>query len=232
MEVSRYGTSRILDILRDNGGRATFFCTSNFVLNAPEVMDRIRREGHEIACHGCDHWSPCDDDVSRSKEIIEEKMGVVCRGYRQPRMFPVSDAEIERCGYDYNSSLNPAFIPGRYMHLTTPRRWFMKGRVMQIPSSVTPILRIPLFWLSLHNFPKWFYWLCVRRVLDSDGYFNTYFHPWEFYELKDHPEFKMPLIIRNNSGEAMCRRLDWLIRTLKQNAEEFVTYSEFVDRHR
>ena len=113
MEVSVYGTNKILDCLKKNGVRATFFCTSNFAENAPEVMRRIMDEGHEVAAHGCDHWQPQVSDVSRSKEILERLTGRKIEGYRQPRMFPVSDEEIERMGYLYNSSLNPAFIPGR-----------------------------------------------------------------------------------------------------------------------
>ena len=41
MKVSVYGTNRILDCLKNNGVKATFFCTSNFAENAPEVMRRI-----------------------------------------------------------------------------------------------------------------------------------------------------------------------------------------------
>lgn len=229
MEVSICGTNRILDTLQEQEVKATFFCTANFVENAPEVMKRIQNEGHEIACHGVDHWQPKATDVRKSKEFIENTMGITCRGYRQPRMFPVSDEEIKSCGYSYNSSLNPAFIPGRYMHLTTPRCYFMKDGVLQIPASVTPIFRIPLFWLALHNFPEWLYRFFVRRVLNSDGYFDTYFHPWEFYELDEHPEFKMPFIIKNHSGKKMQQRLARLIAYLKSQGEEFVTYSQFTD---
>ena len=55
MRISRTGTIRILDVLRNNGVRATFFCTTNFASNAPDVMERIVAEGHEVAAHGCDH---------------------------------------------------------------------------------------------------------------------------------------------------------------------------------
>jgi len=230
MKVSVVGTNRILDCLKENGVKATFFCTSNFAENAPEVLQRILDEGHEIACHGCDHWQPLASDVFRSKEIVEQLIGRTVNGYRQPRMFPVSDEDIEKAGYRYNSSLNPAFIPGRYMHLTAPRTWFMRGKVMQIPASVTPWIRFPLFWLSLHNFPERLYHMMVRRVLNHDGYFVTYFHPWEFFELKEHPEFKMPFIIRNHSGQQMLQRLDSLIKMLKKRQDEFVTYTEFVER--
>ena len=209
MAVSKEGTNRILDVLKENGVKATFFCTGNFAEHAPEVMQRIMDEGHEVACHGVDHWQPKETDFAVSKQIVERVTGRTVYGYRQPRMFPVSDEEIEKAGYRYNSSLNPAFIPGRYMHLTAPRTWFMKGGVMQIPASVTPWIRFPLFWLSLHNLPE----------------------PWEFYDLKEHPEFKMPFIIKNHSGRQMMQRLDRLIKMLKANGHEFITYTDFVNRH-
>ena len=231
MKVSVEGTNLILDVLKENDVRATFFCTGNFALNAPEVIGRIVREGHEIACHGVDHWKPCKSDFYRSKEIVENIGGVNVSGYRQPRMFPVDEMEIKRVGYRYNSSLNPAFIPGRYMNLKSPRTWFVKDGVMQIPASVTPWFRFPLFWLSLHALPEKVYHFLVRRVLKIDGYFVTYFHPWEFYELKDHPEFKMPFIIRNHSGHEMTKRLDNLIKMLKRKGYEFITYDEFVNLH-
>ena len=230
IKVSIDGTNRILDVLTKTGVKATFFCTGNFVKNAPYVMKRIVDEGHEVACHGVDHWKPKDTDFRESKEILEAHMGVKVYGYRQPRMFSVSEEEIATAGYIYNSSLNPAFIPGRYMHLTTPRRCFMKGNVLQIPASVTPIFRIPLFWLALHNFPVSFYLFLVRRVLSNVGYFVTYFHPWEFVELKQHPEWKMPFIIKNNSGQDMCDRLERLINWLKADGHSFVHYTEFANQ--
>ena len=217
MKVSVEGTNRILDMLHKNEVKATFFCTGNFAQHAPEVMKRILDEGHEVACHGVDHWEPKDTDFAHSKEIIESLTGRKVYGYRQPRMFPVVESEIKRVGYLYNSSLNPAFIPGRYMHLTESRTWFMKDGVLQIPASVTPWFRFPLFWLSLHNLPWTWYKVLANWTLRHDGYFVTYFHPWEFYELNEHPEFKMPYIIRKNSGQAMVDRLDLLIKQFKKH---------------
>ena len=231
MKVSVEGTNIILDVLKANDVRATFFCTANFAERAPDVMERIISEGHEVACHGVDHFEPKETDFEVSKEIVERVCGLTVTGYRQPRMFPVLDSEIKRVGYKYNSSLNPAFIPGRYMNLDTPRTWFVKDGVMQIPASVTPLVRFPLFWLSLHNLPEFMYHWLVRRVLKKDGYFVTYFHPWEFYELKEHPEFKMPFIIKNHSGRQMAERLDRLVKMLKKHNHEFITYDEFVDIH-
>jgi len=231
MMVSSYGTNRILDCLKECGVKVTFFCTKNFAQTAPEVIARIMAEGHEVAAHGCDHWNPQASDVIESKKYLEKATGRTILGYRQPRMFPVDIKEQKKQGYIYNASLNPAFIPGRYMHLTTPRTYFMEEGLLQIPASVSPWFRIPMFWLALHNFPLWLYKGLMHRILRHDGYFNTYFHPWEFYELGQHPELKMPFIIRNHAGQGMYERLKSIILDLQQQGADFITYGEFAEQH-
>ena len=52
MKVSVYGTNKILDCLKKNGVKATFFCTSNFAENAPEVfVPRIGDKTSRIGEH-------------------------------------------------------------------------------------------------------------------------------------------------------------------------------------
>jgi len=235
IRVSRYGAGRILDLLARHSVKATFFCTANFAKSAPDILKRMIAEGHEIACHGCDHFEPLDTDPLESKHAVEEVVrglgypGFTAAGYRQPRMFPVSNALIEKCGYLYNSSLNPAFIPGRYMHLDMPRTTFREGRVWQVPASVTPWFRIPLFWLALHIFPEWLYRALVLRILKHDGYFTTYFHPWEFYELDSYEGFRVPFIIRLHSGICLEDRLDRFITDMKSRGYRLVTYREYLE---
>lgn len=228
MKVSAEGTNRILDILKQNQVKATFFCTANFATNAPQVIKRILDEGHEVASHGVDHWQPKETDCATSKEILEQVCNCQVHGYREPRMLPVNDQEIERSGYLYNSSLHPAFIPGRYMHLNMPRTPFFKGKVLQIPASVFPGIRLPLFWLACHHYPQWLYHRLCTWTMSHDGLFVIYFHPWEFITLGNHPEWNIPYIIRHNSGKEMEQRLDRLIKTFKSHKASFVTYSQYV----
>lgn len=227
MKVSRYGTEQVLNILKENAVPATFFITGIFAKQAPDLVKRIIDEGHEVACHGVDHFIPKETDVRESKRILEQVAGIRTYGYRQPRMFSVSDKEIKEAGYLYNSSLNPAFIPGRYMHLSMPRTCFMKDGVLQIPASVSPIVRFPLFWLSNHVLPRKLYYWLIKRTLKHDGYFNTYMHPWEFYQLNEHPEWKVQGIIRMNCGKKLQQRLDLLIKELKKTGIPFDTYKNF-----
>ena len=230
MKVSSEGAHAVLDVLEKHGVRATFFCTLNFAERAPDVMKRIIAGGHEVAAHGVDHFHQVPEDPFLCKEGLERLYGVKVVGYRQPRMFPVDDAALSAAGYLYNSSLNPAFVPGRYMHLTTPRTIFEKGGLKQVPASVTPWIRFPLFWLALHLLPEWLYHALVKRTLKHDGYFVTYFHPWEFSSLSDRAvELKVPRLIRMNLGRPMVGRLDRLIAVLKQFGAEFAAIRELVE---
>lgn len=229
MIVSQYGIERVLQILEEKSVRATFFCTSNFVLSATELVRRIQREGHEIASHGCDHWKPKAEDVKLSKMIIEDKIGVSIYGYRQPRMFAVDNNELANCGYRYNASLNPTFIPGHYSHLRISRIPWVENGIVQIPTSVSPHLRIPMFWFSLHHFPLNMYLWLMKRIVNHDKGFNTYFHPWEFYPLNAHPEFKIPYCIRRKTGLEMEQRLKQVIDYAKKQGYKFGTYIEYAN---
>ena len=50
-------TSEVLDILAQNGAPATFFCVGQNVEKHPEIVQRIRDEGHEIGNHTYGHES-------------------------------------------------------------------------------------------------------------------------------------------------------------------------------
>lgn len=228
MKISIEGTTKILDCLHQHQAKATFFCTANFALHAPEIIKRIQAEGHEIASHGFNHWTFEAGDLQKSKDTLEQLTGTIIHGYRQPRMMPVPEKAIREAGYTYNSSLNPTFIPGRYMNISTPRTYFTKEGVLQFPASVTPWLRFPLFWLAYHHLPiKLYHWLCAKTY-KHDGYLVIYFHPWEFYPLSGHPEFKIPFIIRRHSGPAMEERLDSLIRHFKNKGIDFDCFTNFI----
>lgn len=229
MRVSIEGTCKILDCLQRNKVKATFFCTGNFALHAPEVIKRIQAEGHEIASHGLNHGSFTITDLKESKDILELIAGTKVYGYRQARMMPVPEEAVREAGYIYNSSLNPTFIPGRYMNLSVPRTHFKKEGVMQFPASVTPYLRFPLFWLSYHHLPAAFYRYLCANTYRHDGCLVIYFHPWEFYPLSELPHYKVPYIVRRRSGEVMIERLEAFIRYFVEKGSPFGGFMDFIE---
>ena len=224
IKVSTEGLERILEVLKKTGVKATFFCTGNYAKAKPELLKQIAKDGHEIACHGVDHFNPKKSDVCESKTIVEKMVGCKVAGYRQPRMQKIDYMELKRCGYKYDSSVNPAFIPGRYNNLKTPREPFTKEGVLEIPTSVATFVRVPLFWLALHLFPVSLYVRLAKMSLKKTGYFATYFHPWEFADLGAYKV--VPKYIKYNSGIKLARRLEKTIRRLEKNSS-FATYSEY-----
>ena len=228
ISISTTGTISILDLLKKHGIKATFFCTATFAQNAGQVIKRILDEGHELASHGYYHSDFKPEHLHSSRLELERISGVDVRGYRMARMMPVDEEEIAKAGYTYNSSINPTWLPGRYNNLHVSRTWFHQTGVLQIPASVSPWFRFPLFWLSFHNLPLWLYKHLSARTIKKDGYLNIYFHPWEFTDLTDQERFGFPGYVSKNSGKDMIRRMDQFMAWIVASNFQSGTIRDFV----
>jgi len=206
---------------------ATFFVTVQFANHAPEIVKRILKEGHEIGSHGYYHSQFSEEHLQSSKLELEKITGKPVKGYRMPRMMAVNEVAIRNAGYLYNTSLNPTWIPGRYNNFSKSRTFFLEHNVFQLPASVTPLFRFPLFWISLHVLPMWLYLLLCQWTLRNDHYLNLYTHPWEYVDLNAYTQFKLPFYMTKNSGQPLINRLDQLIRRFKQKRIPFGRTDEF-----
>jgi peptidoglycan/xylan/chitin deacetylase (PgdA/CDA1 family) len=227
LSISTNGTLLILALLKETGVKATFFCTAHYALHQPEIIEKIVNEGHEIASHGYYHSDFKTQHLEQSKTVLEKLSGTPVNGYRMARMMPVDEREIKKAGYTYNSSLNPTWIPGRYNNFNKPRTWFFDQDVLQIPASVSPIIRFPLFWLTFHNLPLWLIKRMSAATIKNDGYLNLYFHPWEFTNLNQPEKFGFPAYVSKNSGEAFVSRIRDFITWAKSNGYEFMKTGDF-----
>lgn len=227
IQISIAGTTSILDLLKKNKLKATFFSTVTFAKNAPGIIQRIITEGHELASHGVFHSDFKNEHLLESRLALEELSGLEIKGYRMARMMPVDEAEIQNAGYTYNSSINPTWLPGRYNNRHISRTYFMQSGVLQIPASVSPLSRFPLFWLSFHNLPLWYYKHLAKRTYQWDGYLNVYFHPWEFTDLKDKERFGFPGYVSKNTGQDMIGRMDLFMQWINKNKYPCGTISQF-----
>ncbi|MFC4209540.1 polysaccharide deacetylase family protein [Pedobacter lithocola] len=226
--ISRAGTIAILDILDKYEIKATFFCTVTFAENVPDLIKRIIDSGHELASHGYYHSDFKLEHLLQSKLKLEQLSHTEILGYRMARMMPVDEKEIERAGYVYNTSINPTYLPGRYNNFNISRTFFTKENVFQIPASVSPLIRFPLFWLSFHNLPLSIYKMLVSWTYRKDKYLNIYFHPWEFTNLDNFERFGFPAYIRKNTGEKMINRMENLIFWMQFKNYQFATFKEFI----
>jgi len=230
LNTSETGINNVLDLLAEYHIVATFFCTVNFAKNRPEVLKRIVSDGHEVASHGCFHNIFLPEDYQKSKAELDSISDGNLVGFRMPRMQTVDFEKMKDAGYLYDTSINPTFIPGRYNNLKLPYFWhFMPNGLVEIPTAVTPIWRIPLFWLSFHNFPLRFYFFCLNKVLKTLGYAVLYFHPWEFTNLNEYPEHNISYIIRRNSGPKMISRFQKMLEYYLAKGVVFDTTRNFLN---
>lgn len=79
---------QMLEILKENNVKATFYLGGTWVKKFPELADRIAKEGHEIGSHGYSHPHPdqlskADNlrDIQKAEEIIYQATGI------RPRLF-------------------------------------------------------------------------------------------------------------------------------------------------
>ncbi|MBR3257090.1 polysaccharide deacetylase family protein [Candidatus Saccharibacteria bacterium] len=226
VKISSEGLERIMKVLEKEKVKATFFVTGNFAEKNPEAVKEMVRGGHEVGCHGVDHFSPKPSDLEKSKKIIERITRKKVFGYRVPRMQKIDYEKLKELGYKYDSSVNPTWIPGRYNNRKVPRKVYKTRGVFEIPTSVAGKARIPLFWLALHLFPARTYIFLCKKCLRETGYLAIYFHPWEFSDLN---YAGVPGYIRKNSGEKLARRLERTIEALREDGAKFVGYNELIE---
>jgi hypothetical protein len=212
-DVSLQGLKSILPLLEQLDIRATFFVTANFAIHHEGIIRKISQK-HEIASHGFYHSSFSLKDLEKSRKTLEKIINKNVIGFRMARLMEVDEQEICKAGYKYNSSMNPTYIPGRYNNFFKKRTAYYSNEVLNIPVSVTPRIRFPLFWLSFKNFPLFLIQLASQITLQNDSYLCIYFHPWEFTDIN---HFHLPGFIKKRSGREMLERLE----------KYLITFSEF-----
>ena len=87
-------TPRVLDILRAEGVRATFFVLGKHAERHPEIVERIVREGHELGNHGYDHGilafagaTQVHRQLQRTERLLRRAGGPPVRVFRAPHGF-------------------------------------------------------------------------------------------------------------------------------------------------
>lgn len=223
-EVTRKGLQAVHELISSLPVTATFFVTGTYAKYDRQGISDLSQK-HEIASHGMFHSSFKGlNDLIDSKKLLEEISGKEVVGFRQPYMRPNCNRDLLAAGYRYNSSLNPTWIPGRYNNLGKPVKPHYCDGMMNIPVSVSPGARIPLFWLSFKNLPAPFFRMLTEQTLKSTGFLNIYFHPWEFAALSG---FKVPAYMKNPSGTELIDRLDQFLRWLMKRGAFFTLGEAF-----
>jgi peptidoglycan/xylan/chitin deacetylase (PgdA/CDA1 family) len=205
---------------------STFFITSHFAELNPIIVKDLANK-NEIASHTHNHSHFEESDIEKSKKILESICQTNIYGFRMPRLQKIDYNRLKSAGYAYDSSLNPAYLPGRYNHLREHRTIFAEpsNNFPIVPMSVSPIIRFPLFWLSFKNIPLSLYFAFCKQCLAVDSYVHLYFHPWEFSDIS---RFNIPAYIKRVSGQKYLERFEKLLQFLVKQGE-FSTIKSFLE---
>ena len=223
MRVGKKGLDAIEPLLADSSVTATLFTTANFAMHYPEAIRQLSGK-HEIASHTFYHSEFIDEHLLSSKKKLEEISGKPVTGLRMPRLRKVAMEEVKKAGYLYDSSINPTFLPGRYNNFHLPRTLYQDQGMIRVPASVSPLIRVPLFWLSFKNLPYTVFKMLTLQTLKKDGYVCLYFHPWEFTDIEN---YGLPGFTKKLNGEPLLERLNRLVSDLKKEGD-FITMDQFV----
>ena len=213
-----------LGITQNWNAKGTIFITARLAQAFPDYLHRAKSLGHEIASHGWTHEKGADLRLKESREKLAQLAGSPIQGFRSPRLREVPMDQIHEAGYAYDASSNPALVPGRYCRWMENRLPHRVGNLWEVPASVLPLIRFPLFWASFHLLPLPLYQMACRMVLATDGLISLYFHPWELSDLNE-PE--LPPWLRRRSKAERIKRMGQLVRWLGTQGT-FRTISDYL----
>ena len=225
-ETGKKGLDEIEKLISSHGISTTMFTTGRFALQYPDTMKQLSTL-HEIASHSFSHTNFEKDDLLKSRLILEKITGKTIKGLRMPRMKKITMSMVKEAGYKYDSSINPTYIPGRYNNRHLPRVFYKEETILRLPISVTPNLRIPLFWLAFKNFPYNLYRKLALQTLKKDAYLSLYFHNWEFTDVS---KFPLPAYLIRHSGNALLEKMNTFITDFKNEAE-FATIENYIQKN-
>ena len=227
--------NKVLTILKENDARATFFILGYLAERFPQLVKKIKEQGHEIASHGYNHTTitkrtplEFEKDLLKSIEILEKISGDKVWGYRAPQFTVVEKTAwaidiIKKMGLKYDSSVFPVktslygvpeapLFPYHISSLDI-KKDDPEENFLEFPLSVyrIPIIKknIPIaggFYLRF--FPYRFISYAIKKINKLNHPAVCYLHPWELDPKQPRIDsFKWYHYYRLSSTEKKFRRL-------------------------
>ncbi len=176
--------------------RVTFFILGWLAKRLPGLVREICERGHEVASHGyyhnlCTDESPeaLTNDLIKSKKILEDITGKRVMGYRAPS-FSINNhilKIIKKCGYVYDSSLNTSGLNSRYGKIGS--KYKKTSGIIRVDQNFT---ELPVSNLEIGKriipmagggyfrlMPFSLFRQGVKAILQKQGAYVFYMHPWE-----------------------------------------------------
>ncbi len=236
---------KILELLQEQGVRATFFWLGWVAERHPDLLKRCVQAGHEIASHGYAHVLAYQagsknfrEDIRRGKQILEDITGQAVNGFRAPGFGIKDDTtwafdEICEAGYKYDSSVFPLSHGHGGLQQSRLGCYLIEteaGNLIEVPMSAVEILgkRVNMFG---GGYLRLFPWVLIRwgigRLHDAGHPVIVYIHPREVDP--HHPRLPLSAVRRFKSYvglKSTVPKLVWVCEKL-----ELRTMRELVDEH-
>jgi len=190
----------VLQLLREEGTRATFFVLGWVADHYPHLVAEIAADGHEIATHGYWHELVYRQTPKQFAEDLQQALratrraldgdeGVQVLGYRAPSFSITRDSlwaldVLSGYGIRYDSSIFPLLAHDRY-GIPNASRFLHRvgGGLWEVPVSTVrslernwPVAGGGYFRL----YPLWLTRWGIRRINAEGHPAVIYLHPWEF----------------------------------------------------
>lgn len=225
---------RLLQIFDDVGVKATFFMLGYTSEQFPQIVQKVKKAGHEIGTHGFSHtliYKQTPEvfraELERSIKFLEDATGEKVIGHRAPFFSITKDSLwaldiLGELGIKYDSSIYPV-LNYRYGINNAPRfPYEIKGEnysmkefpisTLKLPFGTLPIAGGAYFRIYPYHLSKYF----LKSLNRAGKAFTFYLHPWEIDP--DHPRIDLPRRIAAThyfNLAATERRFRKLIREFK-----------------
>jgi polysaccharide deacetylase family protein (PEP-CTERM system associated) len=225
-------TRRILDILSKNNTKATFFILGWTAKRFPEIIEKIDREGHEVASHGYSHRlvykmskEEFRDELAESVNILERITGKKVIGYRAAscsitqRSLWAFDI-LRELGIKYDASIFPIHhdrygIPAAERYINS----YNHHGVVEFPFSTVQVLgqNLPVAGGGYFRlYPYWFTRLAIHRINGEGFPAMIYVHPWEIDDKQPRMDTNFTTRFRHYVNiEKTQNRLEHLLKDFK-----------------
>jgi polysaccharide deacetylase family protein (PEP-CTERM system associated) len=189
------GVDRILQLLSDTGQPATFFCLGWVAVKYPNIIRKIKRNGHHIASHSHTHQlaynqsqAEFEEDLKLSIDSLQQLVGDKIDTYRAPGFSITANNLWAFESLDMMGIINDCSIfPASRAHgglsgysCAVPSKIFYQGVTMNsLPINTTRILGQDIVYSGGGYFrllPLWY----LKKRFNHDQYIMTYFHPRDF----------------------------------------------------
>ena len=136
-------TPQVLDILSEHGVKATFFMVAENAQRHPELLARVRAEGHAVGNHTYHHLRGCQSstqnylqDIQRGNEVLQTSL------FRPPhgRMTCSQKKQLRKAGYTIylwdvlTHDYNPKYTPEKMLRIV--QRFTRNGSIIVLHDSL------------------------------------------------------------------------------------------------